>query len=688
MIARIALLLALAVSPSGELVLENEFVRLAVDAKSGAVTSLIAKKAPSFPVIAERGAGVAGRGTLFAWDGAAFETADRSPGELVIRSKGRERRIRMDPQESGFRLQDTLRNEGPEPQRLQVRGRSRIDGEKWRLKMLGSSGARAQDFYWRTVTLYGVGFLYQGRAPAGPATVEHKLGAGASPSEFVWDAPAMTVAPGQTVSWTGAVLVDVWGRDTQAPGPDRVILTADLRVAGTVGEPVPAAATVVSATPRRVKIVTSPPAGDAELDLVPGVARIAFFDFVPKAKGELKVTFTAVDAAGKELARAGASALIDGGAEEAWKVYTRRMPEQVYRGTWREIGAQLVKSGKLGAKVADPTAGERLALYRRKFPFYAEMLEGAAQALGVEPERLALPPPRGPELRFGGQGLQPMEPVRLHAEANPPTAEACMDVFFDGPDGPINAFSKERENANLGGLGYLKVKPTRGYAYQMYIMPPRNWSHGYGVNSEGLSTSGATLNCDGETTRKGRAVTADWIQSGKAVAPIPMNMILAMCKNVDEAIAFIEDAEAPLDFEGNLLLVDRAGKAARVESVGIFRQVIRHDGKGPGCFVAGNYANPRTDGFFRPGTWEWAANTMLRERFLTEVVGVKPDRMSLKDVFRAMETHAAGGMCQHVVENPGSLYSSTSFVAVTRTSELWLSHGPPCQVRTLKYTLD
>ncbi len=91
MTGRLVLLALLAAVPAPEegLVLENEFVRVAVDAKSGAVTSLTAKKAPS-PVIAERGAGSAGRGALFAWEGASFETAERIPGGIVLRSKGRE----------------------------------------------------------------------------------------------------------------------------------------------------------------------------------------------------------------------------------------------------------------------------------------------------------------------------------------------------------------------------------------------------------------------------------------------------------------------------------------------------------------------------------------------------------------------------------------------------------------------
>jgi hypothetical protein len=144
---------------------------------------------------------------------------------------------------------------------------------------------------------------------------------------------------------------------------------------------------------------------------------------------------------------------------------------------------------------------------------------------------------------------------------------------------------------------------------------------------------------------------------------------------------------APFEFTGNMLLVDRAGNAAVLESVGIFHQVRRPDGQG--VFAAGNYAHERKDGLFRPGAnWGWAANTMLRERFLDRVVAEKKGRVGLRDAFRIIETHAQpGGMCQHVTDNPGLLYSSTSYLAVARTSELYISSGPPCTVHYEHYTL-
>ena len=209
------------------------------------------------------------------------------------------------------------------------------------------------------------------------------------------------------------------------------------------------------------------------------------------------------------------------------------------------------------------------------------------------------------------------------------------------------------------------------------------------MNSEGLSTTGASINCDNGTTGVGRKELQDWRSSGKLTAPLGSHLMLAMCKNVDEAIAFIENPEAPFEFEGNMLLVDREGKAARMESVGIKRQIFRFDpmARDPGFFVSGNYSHESKDGLFKVGPdWGWAANTMMRERLIWDLAGRKRE-VGLKEAFRIMESHAAGGMCQHLSDNAGRLYSSTSYLASCRTSELWLSHGPPCQIRYTRFSL-
>jgi len=182
----------------------------------------------------------------------------------------------------------------------------------------------------------------------------------------------------------------------------------------------------------------------------------------------------------------------------------------------------------------------------------------------------------------------------------------------------------------------------------------------------------------------------EWKKSGKRTMPsLSMWMLLSMCRNVEEAVRMIEDPSAPMEFTGNMLLVDRAGNAARIESVGIDHQVFRRNPDRDRFFVAGNYPHQRTDALFAIGeNWGWAANTMLREKFLEGFAGSRQGKLSVQDAMAIMQSHEAGGMCQHIYDNPGHLYTSCSFLAVTRTSDLWLSQGPPCQVQYVRHTLN
>ncbi len=682
------LTLALLVSPAGDpFVLENDFVRVVVDGRTGAVTSMTCKKAATFPLIAERGAGVAGRGEFF---GLPDLTDVRVQGRRLtgrVKRLAVERTFRQEPGESGFRMVDTFTNPGGEPASLRLGHRSRLQAEPWRLvvrswygdgewrdwkQMPGNAGTNRQELktprlYWRVIGPYGVGFLAAVTHSRAPATLTHALGRDGA-IDCAWESAELSIPAGGSASVECAVLIDEGGREG-ATGPSRTAVTIDLRRCGLAGEAIPASATLVSAEARRVRCRAFQRYDGAERTLVkegevalePGRGTIVPIDVVPDRKGTLHLDVELSDEKGAALASSSARCLVDGEGPE-WNLFSRKIPSRVYRGTWAEIGAQLAKEGRLKRRSPDGKAAERQAFYEKRFPFYAELVKGAASALGARPEELVSAAPEGP-------------------------SEACMDVFFNGPDGPINAFSKERTGTGLGGLAYMKVLPDRGYAYHVYECG--SWQNGYGVNSEGLATSGATINCDNATTAAGRKGLQQWKSGGKLVAPLGSHMLLANCKNVEEAIAFIEDPNAPFEFEGNKLFVDRAGNAARLESVGIKRQIIRYDPKNPGngFFVAGNYSNEAKDGTFKVGPeWGWAANTMLRERHIWDLAGGKRE-VSLKDAFRIMESHAAGGMCQHISDNVGKLYSSNSYIAVCRTSELWLSHGSPCQFRYYKFSL-
>ena len=115
----------------------------------------------------------------------------------------------------------------------------------------------------------------------------------------------------------------------------------------------------------------------------------------------------------------------------------------------------------------------------------------------------------------------------------PAAGPACMGVPVRGADGPLHLYSKEHGGSSLAGMRYVKVLPDAGYRYHMYTL--NRATFGYGVNEAGLSTSGATINCDANTERVGNQETQRRLDRGQATAPMGMHMLLAMCADVDQA---------------------------------------------------------------------------------------------------------------------------------------------------------
>jgi hypothetical protein len=674
--------------------LENDYVRISVDPAAGGVTSMVYRKAIAFPLIADKGAGIAGTGLLFTptieVSGAAFvprvTSIQQDRSRITLRFTAPqglsfERRLSLGDHESAFRMEDTLRNDAAREIAVRIGTVSRQNVEPWRLAArtwIGSGKRvmarhfpegndaparfenRAAPFYWRSVEQYGTGFLYTVRRLNAPVTVEQ-----GNSREVSWKSDEIVVSGHGSLPVASTVSIDEGGGvpdQDNAAAP--VLLRSDIPRAGRTGERLVGFVTVVSSAPHRVRLVAENGGheiGSAEFELTPGkVARLPL-QLVATRPGSFSVRASAFEA-GKLLASASSAVVINAQpASQAWRMYDTRMPEEHYRGTWLEIGEQLARQGK---RIGSPTSFEVAqrdaadSFYAKHFPFYADLVSGATRVVRSRTAALAV------------------------LDRLAPDSDACMDVAFYGPDGPINAFSKERSGTSFKGLGYVKVVPERGYAFHIYM--------NYGINSEGLSTSGATLNEDDRTGAAGRKAAEDWKRSGKHVVPpsVWMWLLLSMCRNVDEALAMIQNPAAPLEFTGNLLLLDRAGNAARIESAGIDRQVFRRDPGQKGFFVAGNYPHSRPNGSFGIGSrWGWAANTLLRERFLDSFAGERADRLSLLDVVTLMQSHEAGGMCQHIYDNPGHLYTSCSFIAVTRTNELWLSQGPPCQVQYVRHKL-
>jgi len=691
--------------------LENAVMRVEVDAPAGgAVTALVLKRAQVFPLIVGRGAGVAGCGLLFA---PRLEVGGSSPrrwrmtavgsegGELALAGVPAaglkwERRIGLAPGESRMTFRDLLRNESARVLTLRLGVACRQDGAPWRLtdrswigslrtaKALATSSlavpgqpvpphrarVSAASFFWRQIGQYGTGLLYRFRAPVRGVGVAAILPGPDRALEVGWRSRPLRLRPGACVAWDSEVLLDEGGGPVDPAGAfGPVLVRADFAAAGRRGQPLTGFATVVSPQRRSVAVTVSgrQVLARREFDLGPGqVARLPVV-YTPRIGGTVRLRVAVTDR-GRPVGTAQCAILVDGSVRQrTWRTFVAPMPEEHYRGSWEEIGAQIARARRRigGPTSLDITRGEITApdndvpFYRRHLPYYARLLEGMAPVLGAAPSELGL-------VKRGQRDL----PV------------ACMDVACYGPDGPINAFSKERDGPDYGGLGYIRVRPSTGYAFHVYMH--------HGVNAAGLTVSGATLNEDEATARAARRELERWKRSGRHTMPVAVGtwMLLAMCRNVSEALALIQSPAVPWEGTGNLLLLDRSGAAARVEAAGLSRRIFRHRGQGRKFFVAGNYPHERADGRFRIGArWGQAANTLLRERFLRDFAGRRQGRLGFRDVVTLMQSHEAGGMCQHHHDNPGQLYTVCSSLAVARTSELWLAQGPPCQVQYVRHAL-
>ena len=306
---------------------------------------------------------------------------------------------------------------------------------------------------------YGVGFLYVGEVPQAAVSVQQHLPpTQGCPAALEWMTDELTLPPGGSVSFGGEVLIDEGGRQSNDPrrlvSAGRRIVTVDVRAAAESGRKVPGAVTLVAAEPTRAKVLVRQfrlaagrRAGGKVLaefsaNLKPGRGSFHHVDVLPDAKGLLHVEAVMSDQAGRKLAAAQARTLVDGEGStgelgRTWRTYRRKLPARkaVYKGPWKKVGALRAPHFR-PLPAADDHARRQLAFLRERYPWQAEMLAGAAEVLKVDPARLAYSEP-----------------------AAAPEAAACMDVFFNGPDGPINAFSKERSGINYAGLEYVKVIP-------------------------------------------------------------------------------------------------------------------------------------------------------------------------------------------------------------------------------------
>jgi hypothetical protein len=412
-----------------------------------------------------------------------------------------------------------------------------------------------------------------------------------------------------------------------------------------------------------------------ELSIESGLAGVHHFDFKPAGPGLYDVKVEARDPKGALLCEpVEQTMVIDGAALKGagehgriWTMWTQRLPELHLRGSWEEIGGELARQNLLTETLrAAPPDGIRF--YEKHSPYYARLLKGAAKARGVPVEKLTASASVG----NAGDG------------APPRNSTACMDLFVNGPDGPITLFSKEREDGDYRGLAYCKVVPDAGYRYHMYTL--NYWTYGYGVNSVGLMTSGATMNCSQASGDAAKAKMRP-LPAGSYAAPLAMHMLLATCRTVEEAVAFLDSPAAPADFTGNKLIIDASGKAVALNGAGRCHYFYPVDGRER--FAVGNYPVELPDNPFKLGdNWGWAANTKLREKAVRRYLEGRDFKCSLRDAFIIMDgQNEPGNMNQLTYENPGLLYSVASIVMVSRTGDLYLSDGPPHLTEYVKYRL-
>jgi hypothetical protein len=458
------------------------------------------------------------------------------------------------------------------------------------------------------------------------------------------------------------------GAPNQRNAFDPVMIRADFTAAGRRGQALRGFATVVSPQRRRVQVIVTGPKelARAALDLRPGkVARLPL-SIRPSAPG-FRILRIAVKEKGVVLASAQCTVTIDGQPRpRSRRRFSGKMPEEPYQGTWTEIGAQMARNRR---RIGGPTSVEYtveeiaapandLVFYRQPLPFYAQLVEGMAQVAGTAPERLGL------VKRGQRTSLSP-----------------AWTLPATGATGRLMPFPKS---------GTARI--LQGWAMCASVPPPA-------MRSTSRCTMGQCGRADGlrrnVERRRGhrphRAPRARALEALRRAHPPGGRQHLDGARDVPGRAGGAGPDPEPLGAVG----IDRQHAAPGSGRTGRPGRVGRPQpsdlpplGPRPGLFCrrqlsacAGGRSLPN-----RRARGQ-AANTMLRERCLREGVARRQGRLGLDEVFTLMQSHEAGGMCQHHQGNPGQLYTVCSSVAVARTGELWLAPGPPCQVQYTRYRL-
>lgn len=715
-----------------DIVVENDFLRIVIaPGAGGAVTELTYKRGPEVTFIADKGAGVAGTGrffvdafqindegdcTLLTDVAFAAEIVEEGPDRVVITLVADldgahtglrvERTFTVGRGECGFTLTRRVVYAGAGVARLWIGSASEQRPENWRkdLKLCAGTGEARRDLValenqggsidweiedadvqWQLMGQYGIGVVARA-AGVGPAAFRVRFPEiEGVPCQAQWLGGPTTIEPGESAESETAVLVYQGLREAGAMSAGRLAVSAYGQRAADPGDAFPVWGSVASPVRKTVTVgiltsydddATAPTSvSTRKVVLEPGLAVEVRGEAIADREGLLRFACSvrdegAVASSDDRPVWIGDGSDTSDASAAVRRRYARRFPELHCSGSWADIGRTLAREGRVqpGEESADPA--DQLAKYRLLFPYYGEFLEGAARELNVPAEKLVTA-----KIVFGPQA----------------PASGCMAFFLNGPDGPICAYTKERRSPDaMKGLGYARMAPERGYRHHLYTL-------GHGINEKGLCTGGASINTDGATGEAGRAKTKKWLADGNITAPMGRVMMLATCATVEEAIRYIENPRAPLDYRGNMLLVDRGGDAAVLQSYGVLHSIRRYTGPRDRLDVdayplaATNYTHANEEGLFgTPGTnWGDNANALLREWRIAKYIRELDGQVSLVDALRIMRSQSQpGGVCLNGWDNAAHLFANTSYVGHPATGDLYMTCGHPHEVHFERYRLD
>ena len=204
-----------------------------------------------------------------------------------------------------------------------------------------------------------------------------------------------------------------------------------------------------------------------------------------------------------------------------------------------------------------------------------------------------------------------------------------------------------------------RASPAEGCRYVHVTYAGTLWTDG-GVNERGLAQVNSSL------------MTRAQNLGGFPVFLMARNLLQG-CGTVAEAVTAASESDG-INFGTNLLLADAGGDCAVVER-SVTRHGVRRPQAGDRRLFATNHSLAADLDAVLGGSPALLANSRERfERLAALSAAAEASLEALQGLFR---DHARpGGFCQH---GQADLHTIGAFIAGTRTRQLWVSLGPPCE---------